>query len=145
MNLETSLAIITICLVLLVLFLICLLVALIIALKKLNRTAFNIEQKLLPLIEEATHISKNTKDITAGVKEKIELTTPLFSTLSKVGQFTQSFSSKVDDLEERSSPNSLEESALSKKKVTVEDWAKWAALGIILWQKIKKRMGKNEK
>lgn len=133
MIIEVCLIIITVCLVLLVL------VALGVGIgltKNLNKT----------LIEVGTTLNKTTtalsslNELTISIKGKVDATDPLFNSLEKVGQITESFLSTPREVKLPKFISFPNHSNHEKEKFDIATLVEWVGLGIILWQQIKKKV-----
>lgn len=115
MIIDVCLIIIAACMVI---FVIIALVAAIILLKDLNRTLSSLH------------------GLTQSVKEKVDATEPVFGSISKIGQISESFlNNSVKEHHQEQIVNGFE-----KEKFDAAAVAEWIGLSVMLWQKLKKRI-----
>jgi uncharacterized protein YoxC len=126
MDVESSLAIIAICSLVLTLFLIVLILYLIRLLCGLNRGISSVRLKAALLLEDAHDFVHITREAAIDIKDKIKLANPLFSAVAKINAIECVLNSQNSEKE-------------SPQKISFLDAAEWAALTVILWHKLKKR------
>lgn len=137
MNVELSLTIIAISVLLLAIFGIVTCIFAIQLLYTLKKTTKSAEFKITPLFDEANKIASMTSSTTERIKDNIELTTPFFQSLAKCTHFVESF---PDQLKRGIHDNSMNTHfSSSKRKVDVGDWAEWLALGVVLIQNLRSK------
>lgn len=140
MSMEISLAIIAIGFTFLIFGLLGFLMYASNCLRKIEKS---LEMEITPLLNEATATVKSISDITSTVKDKLQLTDPLFHSISKVGHITGTFLSDTHkSMETVKALHNNHEKFYGKKKFGFNDWMELAGLAIVLWQKFKKRKEK---
>lgn len=99
------------------------------SLKIISAATLKLGTKIDPLTDQALDILQNTNKLTASVNDQIAAFDPLLNTISDLGCALHK------------TTHSLNEESQQKKNPKhnqVEDWMEIAALGVILWQQIKK-------
>jgi uncharacterized protein YoxC len=142
MSIEISVAIIAICFVLLLLigflFSLILIIGLFKSIKKINQTQSSLRADLQPVLNETSKTVAHVNQITENIKTKLEMTTPLFTSIAKTGQLMENALDKMNqEIEKPQKIISFSEEP--QKKFNIQDWIEWLALGVILWKKIKRR------
>ena len=139
MILDISIAIASAAFVVLVVYLAVTLTALYKTLKSLNATLLKINLLVEPVSEETTKLLKTSNHIADFAREKTEDLESIFSSISNIGECVdQATETLKENLVPKSKPLFVEtvEENTTQKVVSVLEWA---AMGLILWQKINKR------
>ncbi len=144
MIIEISLVIIAVCLVLLIVVALIVGISLQKSLKNIDQAITSVEFKLDNALDEvsttlcqATATLDSLNELTISIKNKIDSTDPLFDSIAKVGHVVQGFLSSMP--KENKFQNIINFTS-SKEKFNIADLAEWVGLGVILWQKLKKRI-----
>lgn len=145
MIIEVSMIIITVCLVALIVVALILGINLQKSLKNIDQAIKSVEFKLDNALDEvsttlcqATTTLNSINELTISVKNKIDATDPLFDSIAKVGHVMQSFLGTFPAREVKI-PKIFNFSQ-EKEKFDIAQLAEWVGLGVILWQKLKKRI-----
>jgi len=138
MSSEVSLAIIAICFICLILVGLIVVIFLIRFLKNVNRKVSTLEYQIQPLLSGSEKIINTAHEFTAKLKYHLDQTEPLFSTISKTGLLMEHFIGKMQ--KEAENPKIIAITTNNQKKIDLEDWIEWLSIGLVLWQKIKKRI-----
>lgn len=136
MDTEVSLTIIAICILVLAVFAVVASIYLIQLLIVLKKTTQSVEVKVSPLIDEARKIANITSSTSERIRSNLELTTPLFQSIGKVSTLMEGFPHRFKNDLHNNTMNVNFES--NKGKVEIGDWAEWIALGIVLFQRLRK-------
>lgn len=142
---DISCAIVALSFFTLVVFAVWLLVALKKTLKTADQALKKLDSALLPLTHETTRLLKSSCAITENALEKVEALDPLFHSISSIGQWAEN---ATDEWAPERPPKKIdsifkqEREREERGSVNVLEWVEWAALGWILWQKLKKRSDK---
>lgn len=131
MWLEISLSIAAIAWVILVIYLVIVLIQCKKFLNSINTVIPSVTNETVKLLKTSTYLTENVLD-------KAEKIDPLFESISDVSQSAQnmihSYTKRNKELNDVSFYKEKEGSDLK-----INEWMELAALGIILWQKLKKR------
>ena len=157
MIIELCIAVIAIAFVILVIYLIITMKVVRITLVQLNHTLIEGRKQLTELAIETKRVIRHGDQISIDIDEKINAFTPLFKTIKNLGKiledntssFENALSKKVHSVISSqkdifNSRRSLNENLNEKESITnsvkiLEDVLKVTAIGIRLWQNIKKR------
>jgi uncharacterized protein YoxC len=141
MIIEISVAVIAVAVIALVFFLIKTLQSLRQTLHQVNETLFSARKQLNDLGGEARQVIHHARELSADVHTKIESLNPLFQSVANVGSALERVTTplnqgaapviSVNEFEAEAGPTSQSD--------TVVEVIEWAALGLDLWQKFKKR------
>lgn len=137
MSIEVSMAIIAVCFIIILLIGIALAFCILKFLNKTRESIASLTFQVQPLIQEATKTLISGNEITTKIKNKIDQTDPLFSSISKTGHLMECFLSKKDTQNQDFKIVSFSKN--NKKNFTIDDWIEWVSLGLVVWQKIKNR------
>lgn len=121
---DIFLGIITIAVVVLVIYLVKTLIT-------LQKTLKEIHTKVGPITEESLKLLKHSNSLAENIVFKSKSLDPFFYSLSDVGTFVEGMTTSL----RKRSIKLFEEEKSSKKKA---NWIELAALGVLLWHKLKK-------
>jgi uncharacterized protein YoxC len=106
-------------------------------LKQINRITANVETTLDPISSETIKILQNSNDLAESVQHKLDAFSPLLKSISDLGCTIQRMTSVSNESPHSGMP--LQEKKEKLKKEKLDGLIELLALGILLWQQVKKR------